>query len=109
MNQSRAQLLPKQLPFGSAFCRTRHRTGIEVDDIICMFECLEAFAQRDADYPGGHLRAPAESIGLAPDNQHRVIDDFLDQVRPSRYLLDKSFEPRVVAAPQRLECGHVPT
>ena len=109
MIQSRAQLPPKQLPFEAGFSGARHRIGIEVDSIICAFKCFEAFAQRDADYPGGHLGAQVESMGLAPYNQHRVINDFLDQVWPSRYLLDKSFEPWVIAAPQRIECGPVPT
>ena len=56
--------------------------GIEVDRIVYVFERLEASAQGDADDPGGQLGAQVEGMRLAPDDQHRVIEDFIDQLRP---------------------------
>src|SRR4029079_16698902 len=57
--------------------------------------------------PGRQPGAQVERTRLAPYDQHRVVQDFIDQLRPSGLLLDKSPEPGIVPAEERLESGHV--
>jgi hypothetical protein len=39
-----------------------------------------------------------------PDDQHRVVDHLVDELRSSRHSLDEALEPRIVAAVERIEC-----
>src|SRR5207253_1143311 len=97
----------QQALFGAALRGTCGGIGIEVDRIVYVFKRPEASAQGDADDPGGRLGAQIEGMRLAPYDQHRVIEDFIDQLRPAGHPLEKSPEPRVIAAEERLESRHV--
>src|SRR5262249_53385993 len=59
--------------------------------------------------PRRHGGLELERPGPAPDHEHRIVQDFLDQLRPLRPLLEEAAHPGAVTPIQRLERGNVAT
>jgi len=86
----------------------RTSVRIEVDRCVERLQRFECAPQRNAEDPGRQRALQVVARGPAPDDQHRVVDDFVDKLRPSRHALDETLEPWIVAPVKRVECVGVP-
>src|SRR5215472_15848108 len=105
MLESSAKLVAEDVLFEVSGCCTL--VGIQDIGAVRPRNRLEAPAPSYAEDPGGHGGFELEGPGAAPYHEHRVVQDFVDQMRPPRPLLEEPSHPRAVAPIQRLERGDV--
>src|SRR5215470_3914891 len=99
MIESRSELVAENVFFEVSGCCTL----VRIQDIGAIRPRLEAPAPGYAEDPGGDGGFDFEAPGAAPYHEHRVVQDFIDQMRPPRPLLEEPSHSRAVAPIERLE------